>query len=172
MSLFPLFFDIAEQSLLRSMRMPPRYFAYQPRLRYIEHWEDCDGQKTKWAANKDGFQVNVNVQDYSPDELSVKAVDNTIVVEGKHEERQDEHGFISRQFTRRYTIPNGYDIKSCISHLSSDGILTLKAPPLAKTIEDNNIRAINIEQTGAKFPPIGNKENQDMKDNNTSEKSE
>lgn len=169
MSLFPLFFDIAEQSLLRSMRVP-RYFAYQPRLRYIENWED--DRKTKWATNKDAFQVNVNVKDYSPDELSVKAVDNTIVVEGKHEERQDEHGFISRQFTRRYTIPVGYDIKDVVTQLSSDGILTLKAPPLAQTIKDSNIRAIDIEQTGAKFSPIGNKEKQDIKDSKTSEKSE
>ncbi|KOB70288.1 Heat shock protein 1 [Operophtera brumata] len=50
------------------------------------------------------------------------------VIEGKHEEKQDEHGFISRQFTRRYILPSGYDVADLISSLSSDGVLTVTAP--------------------------------------------
>lgn len=155
MSLFPLFIQLAEQSFLRSMRMP-QYLASQPRLCYIENWGNLQSQPNGWVTNKDGFHVNVDVKDFTPNEISVKTVDNTIVVEGKHEERQDKSGFISRQFTRRYTIPDGYNVKDVISQLSVDGILTLKAPPRA--IEDSNVRTINIEQTGTAFAPIKNEE--------------
>lgn len=93
-----------------------------------------------------GFQVCMDVQQFSPNEISVKTVDNSIIVEGKHEERQDEHGFISRQFTRRYALPKGFDPNSVVSTLSSDGVLTVSAPkPQAL---ENNERVISIQQTG------------------------
>ncbi|RZC32204.1 HSP20 domain containing protein, partial [Asbolus verrucosus] len=45
------------------------------------------------------FQVNLAVQQFKPGEMSVKVTgDNLITVKGKYE-KQDEHGFISRQFT-------------------------------------------------------------------------
>lgn len=45
---------------------------------------------------KDKFQIILDVQQFTPDEISVKTNDKYIIVEGKHEEKQDEHGFVSR----------------------------------------------------------------------------
>lgn len=45
---------------------------------------------------KDKFQVLLDVQQFTPDEISVQTNDKFIIVEGKHEEKQDEHGFVSR----------------------------------------------------------------------------
>ena len=95
---------------------------------------------------KEGFQVNLDVQQFNPNEITVKTAENSIVIEGKHEERSDEHGYISRQFTRRYTLPKGYDANSVTSSLSSDGVLTIKAPP-PKELESGE-RVIPIQQTG------------------------
>jgi crystallin, alpha B len=47
-------------------------------------------------AEKDKFQIILDVQQFTPDEISVKTNDKFIIVEGKHEEKPDEHGFISR----------------------------------------------------------------------------
>ncbi|XP_015425726.1 PREDICTED: heat shock protein beta-1 [Myotis davidii] len=47
---------------------------------------------------------------------------------GKHEERQDEHGYISRCFTRKYTLPPGVDPTLVSSSLSPEGTLTVEAP--------------------------------------------
>lgn len=33
---------------------------------------------------KDGFQGSLDVQHFAPNEISVKTVDNSIIVEGKH----------------------------------------------------------------------------------------
>ncbi|XP_044737499.1 protein lethal(2)essential for life-like [Chrysoperla carnea] len=100
------------------------------------------------VSDKEKFEVSLDVQQFSPDEIEVKAIDdNQIIVEGKHEEKQDEHGFISRQFTRRYVLPKDYDGTKLISKLSSDGILTISAPKLA--IEGSSSeRTIPITQTG------------------------
>lgn len=79
--------------------------------------------------DKERFQVNLDVQQFGPHEITVKTVDDFIVVEGKHEERPDEHGFVARQFVRRYQLPADYDPKDVVSSLSSDGVLTVMAPP-------------------------------------------
>lgn len=95
--------------------------------------------------DRERFQVNLDVQQFGPHEITVKTVDDFIVVEGKHEERPDEHGFVARQFVRRYKLPADYDPKDVVSSLSSDGVLTVMAPP--KVIPPP-------EKEGAKVPPV------------------
>lgn len=73
-------------------------------------------------------QVILDVQQFSPDEITVKTVDNDVIVEAKHEEKQDEHGYISRHFVRRYVLPPSHDLVNVTSTLSSDGVLTITAP--------------------------------------------
>lgn len=58
----------------------------------------------------------------------MKTVSNNIIIEAKHEERQDEHGYVSRQFLRRYVLPPSHDVNNITSSLSSDGVLTITAP--------------------------------------------
>lgn len=97
------------------------------------------------------FQVILDVQQFTPEEISVKASNNCVVVEGKHEEKQDEHGFISRQFTRRYILPGGYDVADVVSTLSSDGVLTVSAPKRAPPVAGE--RSIPILRTGPSKQP-------------------
>lgn len=44
--------------------------------------------------------MSLDVQQFKPEELKVRVVEGVVEVEGKHEERQDEHGSISRHFVR------------------------------------------------------------------------
>ncbi|KAJ8929113.1 hypothetical protein NQ314_018227 [Rhamnusium bicolor] len=98
-----------------------------PYTRSLSHKE----KNSLAADDHKNFHVNIDVQQFAPEEISVKCVnDDTIVVECKHDEKQDEHGYISRHFLRRYKVPEGYDIKKCISKLSSDGVLTITAPKI------------------------------------------
>ncbi|XP_066998230.1 alpha-crystallin A chain [Anabrus simplex] len=98
---------------------------------------------------QDGFKVNLDVQQFKPDEISVKMVGNSVVVEGKHDERQDEHGFISRQFQRRYVLPEDVDAENVVSKLSSDGILSIQAPKKSLKPVAANERVIQIQHTNA-----------------------
>ncbi|KAJ0171135.1 hypothetical protein K1T71_013334 [Dendrolimus kikuchii] len=98
------------------------------------------------TADKDKFQVNLDVQHFKPEEITVKTADGYVIIEGKHEEKQDEHGFISRQFTRRYALPDNCDPDTVESRLSSDGVLTIIAPKVLAV--GKNERAVPITQTG------------------------
>lgn len=89
----------------------------------------------------------LDVQQFAPNEITVKTSGNSIIVEGKHEEKQDEHGFISRHFTRRYLLPSDHDIEGVVSSLSSDGILTVTAPKKDDKPK-NTDRVVPIQQTG------------------------
>lgn len=95
--------------------------------------------------DKDKFQVNLDVQHFAPEEITVKTADGYVVIEGQHEEKKDEHGFISRQFKRRYALPEGCKPETVESKLSSDGVLTVTAP---KVTGNKDERSVPITQTG------------------------
>ncbi|XP_027888019.1 crystallin, alpha B, b isoform X1 [Xiphophorus couchianus] len=77
---------------------------------------------------KDRFVIYLDVKHFSPDELSVSVSDEFITVHAKHEDRQDDHGFVSREFLRKYRLPSGVLGADITSNLSSDGVLTITAP--------------------------------------------
>jgi len=103
---------------------------------------------TSITLDKDRFQARVDVQQFKPEEISVKLDgDNVLVVEGKHEEKEDQHGFISRHFVRRYTLPEDCDVKKLQSKLSSDGVLSISAPKKSET-KQVEYKQIPIVRTG------------------------
>lgn len=87
-------------------------------------------------AKSDGdFTTTFDVQSFKPEEINVKVKGREISIEGKHEEREEDIGFISRQFTRRIVLPEEFEIDSVATVMSVDGKLTIRAskpqPPLA-----------------------------------------
>lgn len=142
MSLLPYFFD--DFGFRRPRRLLGQHFGLAltpddlltiaPVLsrEYYRPWQHVAAAAKDLGSNikadKDKFQINLDVQQFAPEEISVKTVDGYIVVEGKHEEKKDEHGYISRQFVRRYALPEGTVPENVESCLSSDGVLTITAP--------------------------------------------
>uniref|UniRef100_A0A1B6FS92 SHSP domain-containing protein n=1 Tax=Cuerna arida TaxID=1464854 RepID=A0A1B6FS92_9HEMI len=143
------------------------------RAGYLRPWRHTHQDRSgisSLVSDKDGFKVSLDVQQFKPEELSVKVVDDYICIEGKHEERSDEHGFVSRQFTRRYKLPENVDIAALKSSLSSDGVLQLHAP--RKAIEGNKERAIPIVQTNQPAVKAADQKAQDKKQSGTEDKME
>ncbi|XP_018324286.1 heat shock protein Hsp-12.2-like isoform X2 [Agrilus planipennis] len=117
-------------------------------LRSYYNWESLLPTDTGSTIkeDKDRFQLDIDVQHFKPEEIKVTSSGNTLTVEGKHEEKPDEHGYISRHFVRRYALPEDHDLSQVQSHLSSDGVLTIIAP---KVPDDGNAaRSIPIQHTG------------------------
>ncbi|GAB1291886.1 Heat shock protein beta-6 [Apodemus speciosus] len=75
------------------------------------------------------FSVLLDVKHFSPEEISVKVVGDHVEVHARHEERPDEHGFIAREFHRRYRLPPGVDPAAVTSALSPEGVLSIQATP-------------------------------------------
>lgn len=128
--------DIPFRRTLRCYRDADDYL--NPRVAYGKASTDI-------PVNKDYFEVCLDVQHFKPEEISVKVEKTSVVVHAKHEEKQDEHGFVSRQFTRRYDLPTGYKGEDVVSSLSSDGILSIKCTTPAVESEDG--RQVPIKQT-------------------------
>lgn len=61
-----------------------------------------------------------------------------MTVEGKHEEKHEEHGQIYRHFVRKYVLPEDCDIKSLESKLSSHGVLSITAPRISPGKQTKN----------------------------------
>ena len=71
---------------------------------------------------------------------------------GKHEEKQDEHGYVARHFTRKYSLPQNYKADSVTSTLSSDGILTISVAQPEALPPSNQERPVTITHVGPSRP--------------------
>ncbi|CAL1673153.1 unnamed protein product [Lasius platythorax] len=100
--------------------------------------------------NKDDFQIVLDVQQFEPHEIEVKIVDNYLVVTAKHEDKRDEHGWVSRQFVRKCKLPEDSNNEQLTSRLSTDGLLTIVAPK-KQPLKDEMERTIQIDRTGKPF---------------------
>ncbi|KAI5645072.1 hsp20/alpha crystallin family domain-containing protein [Phthorimaea operculella] len=93
---------------------------------------------------RENFEVNLDVSHFGLEDISVKIVDGYLIIQASHDERQDEFGFVKRQFTRRYALPEGCDFDAIEARMSSDGVLTVVAPRSAP----RNERIVPMIQTG------------------------
>lgn len=96
------------------------------------------------SQGSDGFQVRLDIANFGPNEITVTTNDDWVTIEGKHEERQGGNGHLARYFKRRYAMPPGHDSNKVTSDLSSNGILTVKAP-LSKAIKEK--KHVTIQST-------------------------
>ncbi|XP_026550012.1 alpha-crystallin B chain-like [Notechis scutatus] len=60
---------------------------------------------------------------------------------------KDEHGFVAREFNRKYRIPADVDPLTITSSLSSDGVLTVNGPRKLKGIPERSIPVMREEKS-------------------------
>ncbi|KAG1653079.1 Heat shock protein beta-1 [Nymphon striatum] len=88
-------------------------------------------EKVEKKDQENNFEVKLEVRDFTPDEIQVKTVDDKILmIEAKHEENTEENGFICRQFSRKYVLPEKVQLEKIHTSLSAEGVLTITAPKL------------------------------------------
>uniref|UniRef100_A0A0K0DXW1 SHSP domain-containing protein n=1 Tax=Strongyloides stercoralis TaxID=6248 RepID=A0A0K0DXW1_STRER len=77
------------------------------------------------------FVIKVNISSFTPDEITVNIINDTIVIEGFHKEKEDEYGTIQRHFIRKYSLPNNIDKKTFVTSFQN-GILNIDSKKLSK----------------------------------------
>ncbi|EZA51227.1 hypothetical protein DMN91_012654 [Ooceraea biroi] len=112
-------------------RMPSFGDTFRPWRDIFENLDRQVGGGATVERDYDKYRVIVDVQQFAPEEITVRTDDRCITVEGRHQQKKDRHGFVSRQFMRRYLLPRDYDISNVKPQLSSDGFLTITARRLA-----------------------------------------
>lgn len=107
-------------------------------FRELDGLRPLHNQQLQVQNNNNNFQVALDVHGYKPEELQVSVDNNCLTMSGKHEERsKDGRNFVSRQFTRSFTLPDTVDIEQLKSSLAADGrTLRIEAPVKKQAIED------------------------------------
>lgn len=80
------------------------------------------------ACHPANFRVRLDVRQFKPNEVQIQHDGRMVSVHGKHEERSDDHGFISREFTRKYEIPCDVDPDKMTGSWHPNNVLIIKAP--------------------------------------------
>ncbi|GFR17647.1 SHSP domain-containing protein [Trichonephila clavata] len=78
------------------------------------------------ATGTDG-PPRIDPNQYQPEEIVVKTVDNKLQVQAKHEEKTDTKS-VYREYNREFLLPKGTNPEAIKSSLSTDGVLTVEAP--------------------------------------------
>ncbi|XP_066568167.1 heat shock protein beta-3 [Amia ocellicauda] len=73
------------------------------------------------------FQVLLDVAQFRPEDILIQVYEGWLLVRGQHSPRMDEHGFISRSFTRQYRLPDTLQVGDLRAMLCHDGILVVEA---------------------------------------------
>ncbi|XP_067106600.1 heat shock protein beta-1-like [Osmerus mordax] len=104
-----------------SLAHPPAVGVHRPLVPLITG-------ESEIRSSQDGWKVNLDANQFSPEEITIVVKGDFLEIAGKHKERQDEHGTISRCFTRKYKLPQGVNLQHISSSLNSEGVLCVEAP--------------------------------------------
>lgn len=101
------------------------------------HFGNCSGS---FQCSDDSLSTSLDVSGFAPEDLKVcllskfdklyfqvSVIDQQIVVEAKHGEKQDQLGTIERHFIRKFALPRNASPESVVSNLTSDGQLSITA---------------------------------------------
>ncbi|KAE9413181.1 hypothetical protein Angca_005390, partial [Angiostrongylus cantonensis] len=93
------------------------------------------------------FAVELDCYQFRPEEIQVKTQNDTLMIEGRHEDVRDRDNFTKMYFVRKYQMPRDVDHAFISSNMDSRGRLTVEAPrrPAPLTARD---RVIPIEGAG------------------------
>lgn len=107
----------------------------------------------KIVADKDKFQVIVNVKDYKKEDLKVKVKGDFVFVQGSHEAKQDDHDIFASQFFHTYALPANSSGADVSAEISSDGYLVVGAPLRSAPVERSKDvdREVPIVESGRPY---------------------
>ncbi|XP_012992036.1 heat shock protein beta-8 [Esox lucius] len=110
---------------LRTGFPPTRASTGQPQVYSTRYSESPRSSPTQTPGEP--WKVCVNVHSFKPEELNVKTKDGFVEVSGKHEEKQEEGGIVTKNFTKKIQIPTDVDPLTVFASLSPEGVLIIEA---------------------------------------------
>ncbi|KAK7449150.1 hypothetical protein BaRGS_00040039 [Batillaria attramentaria] len=96
------------------------------------------------------LSLRFDCKEFKPEEITVKTVDNRLMVEAKHTEESPGRK-VYREFSRQYVLPDKIDPLTLNSTLAADGVLSIEGPAPAA-----------IEAPRSAFCPSNNSYNDDL----------
>ncbi|KAJ1354849.1 Hsp20/alpha crystallin [Parelaphostrongylus tenuis] len=96
----------------------PTYDPYLDNLKSPLIKDESDGKT---------LRLRFDVAQYKPEEVTVKTIDNRLLVHAKHEEKTPQRT-VFREYNQEFLLPRGTNPEQISSTLSTDGVLTVEAP--------------------------------------------
>lgn len=96
---------------------------------YIEGYKTPPKDESEMAGDLDEkrFSVKLDVSKFAPEDISVKVLNNELMISASHESASQDH-YTSRSFKRHFVLPRDVDMDSVVSKLDKDGRLCIEAP--------------------------------------------
>jgi len=104
-----------------------RALVYNDRPRYDPYLDNLKSPLIRDETDGKTLRLRFNVKDYRPEEVTVKTVDNRLLVHAKHEEKGNNRS-VFREYNQEFMLPRGTNPELITSTLSTDGVLTVEAP--------------------------------------------
>ncbi|XP_013115951.1 heat shock protein 67B3 [Stomoxys calcitrans] len=153
---------------MHTMGLISRLAPHFRHLETVKHKDDLIPVDGGLNHKDEEFSVHLDVGLFRPDELNVKVVNDHLIIEAKHEEREtDDSGYISRHFVRRYELPKDCDQDAIVSKLTADGVLSVMLPKSKVAAKE---RVIPIQQTGPNDLFLKNKTHNEDKEKSSNNK--
>lgn len=102
-------------------------FAGPPVKRYDPYLESIKSPLIRDESDGKTLRLRFDVAQYRPEEVTVKTVDNRLLVHAKHEEKSPQRT-VFREYNQEFMLPRGTNPEYITSTLSVDGVLTVEAP--------------------------------------------
>ncbi|NXL54008.1 HSPB3 protein, partial [Podilymbus podiceps] len=83
-------------------------------------------RKSSQEEENTSFQFLLDVVQFCSKDIIIQTFKGWVLIKAQHRPRMDEHGFISRIFTRQYKLPNGVENKDLSVLFCHDGILVVE----------------------------------------------
>ncbi|XP_038077769.1 uncharacterized protein LOC119745474 [Patiria miniata] len=113
-------------------------FKGPPTMMIPKHIQQQSGSAEVQVSPKE-FRVDVDVAAYAPEELAVKIVGDHVVIKGKHAEGSPgEKANVTREFSRRYTLPEDVIVEDVSVFLAKTGKLSVKVPRRMKDHDEKH----------------------------------
>ncbi|KAJ2941097.1 hypothetical protein O0L34_g10328 [Tuta absoluta] len=75
----------------------------------------------------DKYLIRLNVKNFAPEDISVNAVNGTVVIRADHKDKGNNKAFSARQFVSRYMLPDSSNSEE-ISTEIKNGVLIVSIP--------------------------------------------
>jgi len=105
------------------------------------------------AAKKALFEIKMSVEGYQPSELDVKLIENSVTISGKHE-HEDETGVVSRNFTRKWIIPDDVKLEELTCNFNSKDNTMMISAPRKVEVPQVQEKVIPINVSGKEVPAV------------------
>jgi len=98
-----------------------------PVKRYDPYLENIKSPLIRDESDGKTLRLRFDVSQYQPEEVTVKTVDNRLLVHAKHEEKSPQRT-VYREYNQEFMLPRGTNPEHITSTLSVDGVLSVEAP--------------------------------------------